>query len=105
MAKSLGYHGAIETRLHFQDGEMIAEDVLHGRYVQSILDQNQRDRSLGHNPKAMGRHAARVPLPLLETWRQEWRANHADKWEWSTYLAMKLNSRDYSHLRTGVNRL
>ena len=49
---SLGHNGAIETRLHFDGNEMVSEDIMHGRQVQAILDQNQRDRSQGHNGRA-----------------------------------------------------
>lgn len=84
---------------------MYSADEMSGRATQAILDQNARDRAEGHNPHAIGRHAARVPLTLLESWRQDWKRNHKDKWEWSTFLAMKLNSADYKHLRTGVSKL
>ena len=102
---SLGYSGAIETRVHFEGDEMITEDIMHAKQVQAILDQNQADRSMGHNRFARGRHAARIPLPMLHDWRQDWEKNHTDKWEWQTFLISKINSRDYSKLRTGVDRL
>ncbi len=78
---------------------------MHGRQVQAILDQNQRDRSQGHKGKTLGRHAARVPMPMLTAWYQDWEKNHSDKWEWMTFLTSKINSRDFSQLRTGVNKL
>ena len=102
---SLGYSGPIETRLHFDGDVMVSEDIMHGRQVQAILDQNQRDRSMGHRGHTAGRHAARIPMPMLADWYQDWERNHSDKWEWMTFLTSKINSRDYSKLRTGVDKL
>lgn len=105
MPKSLGYSGVVETRVHFEGDEFITEDIQHGPVIQAILDQNQADRSMGPNRRALGRHAGRIPLTLLDSWRKEWERKHSDKWEWKTFLVMRMNDRDYSYLRTGVDKL
>ncbi len=97
----LGQVDGVQSRVHIDDNEMILESYTPGKVNQRLLDENHRFRSQGHNPKARGRLAARIPNTLHEAWKKEWKREYKDKWTWTTYLAMKLNSRDYSYLRTG----
>lgn len=73
-------------------------EVRTSQRVDGIIDEFRRD-SENINHKAAGRLAARIPTELFYRWRKEWRDQHSDKWEWRTWLAMRLNSPDYSHLR------
>ena len=43
-------------------------------------------------------------MTLFYKWKKEWKENHADRWEWKTYLAMKVRDRDYDKLRTSEMR-
>lgn len=82
------------------DDELISRDIMPGHAVQSILDGNHELRATRQNPKAFGRHAARIPKTVWTEWRKQWMTTHRQDWTWQTFLAMKLNSRDYSHLKT-----
>lgn len=99
--------GLIQTRLHVDDDEIITEDVMPARVVGRILDENTRLRNLGRNPnpRAHGRLAARIPLPIYHNWRREWRQKYAQDWTWQTFLAMKINDRDWAKLKTNERRL
>ena len=90
------------TRIDVNDDELISRDIMPGKMVQNILDANAAHRSLGRNPNkhARGRLAASIPITLYTEWKKDWRNNHSDKWSWETFLTVKLNNRDYSHLKT-----
>lgn len=68
--------------------------------VEPILKTNKELRNSGRNTRAQSFIGASVPIHLHYKWVREWKEHHADKWELGTYLAMKVNSRDYSELRT-----
>lgn len=69
-----------------------------------ILDGCARMRSL-HQRKGAGlQHAARIPINTYNIWKKEWREHWADKFTWPTFEVMKLNSRDNSKMRTGMNK-
>ena len=95
-------NGYAKTHLEFHRGELI---ISRSQDVAPILDENQRIRSIQQSSKQDMRLAARVPMVDYQRWRREWRENHADKWEWQTYLTMKLNSSDYSKFRTEDMRI
>ena len=69
-----------------------------------ILDECARIRALRQNTKGAFRLAAKVPLNTHAGWKKEWREKYKDVWTWQTFLAMKLNSRDYENLRVGHQR-
>lgn len=69
-----------------------------------ILDSCAQLRSLHQNSKSHFKHAGRVPIGLHAIWKKEWREKYRETWTWQTFLAMKLNSREYEHLRTGYKR-
>lgn len=95
------------TEIHVDDDEMIARDVQSARDIKSILDNNARMRALGRNPnsQAVGRHVASVPITVYCEWLKEWKTKYRQDWSWQTYMTMKLNSRDYSALKTNEMRL
>ena len=71
---------------------------------QVILDDCAAMRSLHQNSRSNFRLAAKVPINTHAGWKKEWREKYSDTWTWPTFLAMKLNSRENSHLRTGYKR-
>ena len=100
---NLGWNwNGTQTQIHVDDNEIITTDVQTARANQAIIDRNQRLRALGKTPNraAHGRIAASIPITVYQTWRKEWQTTHRDTWTWKTYLSMKLNSRDYSYLKT-----
>jgi hypothetical protein len=88
------------SRVWVGEKEVVTQDIMPGKTVQKLLDENHRLRQDGFNKKAHGRIAARVPMVMLYEWQKEWRQTYRKDWTWKTYLAMKINSRDYAHLRT-----
>ena len=86
------------SRIYVGDSEIVVQDV---QDAQPILDDNARMRAQAG--RSMGRNgylAASIPITIYHEWRKDWRKNHSDKWEWKTYLAQKLNSKDWLKLRT-----
>jgi hypothetical protein len=68
----------------------------------AILDECAKLRGL-YQRKSNFQLAAKVPVLTHEMWKQEW-SKVRDKWTWPTFLAMKLNSREFSNLRVGFKR-
>ncbi len=99
---SLGHDGVTETIIDLSDDEIIARDV---QDVTPILDQNQTLRGERQNLGSNFRHVGSIPVTIFHEWRKEWRNKYAKDWTWKTYLAMKMNSRDYSQLRTSDLRI
>jgi len=94
---SLGSNGISESRIHFEGEKLITEEV---QDVEPVLDRAQQLRGLSQNSRAQTRMVASIPLVVYHNWKKEWRASHHSNWTWQTFLAMKINSRDYSKLRT-----
>ncbi len=89
--------------IHLGESELVVKDV---QDVSPIIANNERMRA--HNGKRMGKNgylAAEIPVTVLYEWKKDWRRNHSDKWAWKTYLAQKLNSRDYLKFRTTDTRI
>ncbi len=102
----LSDNGIIKNVISVNDDEMIARDIMPGHHVQTILDANARVRNDNmHNSKAAGRLAARIPLPTYQTWRKEWQIKGRNHATWATFLAAKINSRDFSYLRTQPGKM
>lgn len=89
-------NSGIVTNVHWDDD---GADFEYVQRVDNIIDSFKAETDLGHNRLAAGRLAARVPITTHLSWVNEWREKHADKWELKTFLAMKVNSSDYSKLR------
>lgn len=102
MRISLGHNGISETLIHEEGGALITEEV---QDCTAIVDHAQRLRSLPTNSRAHMKPAATIPLVIYHNWKKEWRAKYRQSWTWQTYLVMKINSRDYSKLRTSDMRL
>lgn len=96
-------NGVTQTHLDFHHGEL----VIHRQQdVEPILDENVHIRNhLQQSARQDMRLAARVPMIDYQRWRREWRETSVDKWEWQTFLTMKLNSRDYAKFRTEDMRI
>ncbi len=89
------------SKLYVSDDALVIQDEMD---AQPIIDANAEMR----NGAGMGRNgylAARIPVTIYYEWRKDWRRNHSDKWEWKTYLAQKLNSKDWLKLRTTDTRI
>ena len=99
--------GDIQTVAHFNDfdGEFIIDHHMPNQVVKGILDQNHADRRAGHNPRAKGRHVARIPTLWYERWKKEWEANWKDVMSWQDYMVRELNSSENKFLRTGAKHL
>lgn len=93
--------GVIQSRLHFTGDEIIAEDVMSGAGVQTILDSVAELRAnMRKRPKG-GVVGGKIPLPLYATWRRVWEATaKKDGMLWRAFLTSKLMDADNSRLRT-----
>lgn len=89
------WNGA-RSKIFISDNEIVVRDEMD---AQPIIDANSVMRE-GNRMGRNGYLAARIPATLYYEWRKDWRVNHADKWTWKTYLASKLNNRDWLKLRT-----
>jgi hypothetical protein len=98
--------GIIQNVISVNDDELITRDIMAGHHVQAILDSNKRVRNdNAYNKKAQGRLAARIPLPVYHMWSKEWKASRSQYMTWQTFLAAKINSRDYSYLKTQPGKI
>src|SRR5574343_1131045 len=86
-----------EREIWIGDNEIITQ---HKERVDPLLDQNQRIRNAGAARRNGMHHVASIPMTVFYKWKKEWKEHHADRWEWKTYLAMKVRDRDYDKLRT-----
>lgn len=102
MRISLGHNGVTETIIHQDSEHLVTEEV---QDVTPVLDRNQELRSQSHNKKAHMKPVASIPLVVYHNWKKEWKSIYRQHWTWQTYLAMKINSRDFSKLRTSDLRL
>jgi hypothetical protein len=102
MRISLGHNGISETLVHEESGSLITEEV---QDCTAVLDRAQILRGLSVNRRAHMKPAATIPLVIYHNWKKEWRTQYRQSWTWQTYLAMKINSRDYSKLRTSDMKL
>ena len=69
-----------------------------------ILDECAKLRALRQRKTGAFQLAAKVPINTHAQWKKEWREKYKDTWTWQTFLAMKLNSREYENLRVGHQR-
>lgn len=94
---SLGENTAgSESEMLISDSEIIVTETMN---VTPLLEANQRLRNAGVAHRRGMRHVGRVDMVTYTNWKKEWK-KVADKWEWKTFLAMKLRDRDYSKFRT-----
>jgi hypothetical protein len=85
----------VRTEITHDDDGMT---VKRTQRVDKIIDSLRHD-SENVNRKAAGRIGARIPIETYYAWRDEWKKKHADRWEWPTFLAQRINNPDYSKLR------
>ncbi len=74
------------------------------RIEDEILDECAKLRSLHQSKKGGFQLAAKVPINTHTAWKKEWREKYRDTWTWPTFLAMKLNSREFQDFRVGYKR-
>ena len=87
-----------ESEILISDKEIIVLEKAQN--VTPLLDQNLQLRNAGGGRRRGLHHIARVDAITHHNWKKEWKQKYSDKWEWKTYLAMKLRDRDYSKFRT-----
>lgn len=97
MTPDLYIHGesGVHKKLYFEDGKLV---VKREQDLGNMLEEF-RHKSEYINRKAFMRPAATIPALVRYRWREEWEKYHSDKWEWMTYLIMKINSSDYAKFR------
>ena len=85
------------------DGEIVARDIQSAEVNTHIVDENKRMRSAmrdGINRLAEGgKLAARIPITLFQNWRREWDKSYRDSVTWQTFLASRVNDREFDDLR------
>ncbi len=94
--------GITRTEVNISNGEAIVKTT---QDVTNILDTNAFWRNNARQNSKEIRLAASIPTNEYYKWQKEWRETMADKWTWRTFLAMRLNSRDYSKFRTEDMRI
>ena len=94
----------VEHYVHVDPDGFTYEEHTPTHIESQILDDCARMRSLAQNNNSAFKLAARIPINTHAGWKKEWREKYSDTWTWQTYLAMKLNSRDYENLRVGHQR-
>ncbi len=66
---------------------------------QIILDDCARLRGLAQRKGSAFQFAGKIPLVTHALWKKEWREKHRETFTWPTFLAMKMNNRDYGKLK------
>ena len=93
------------SKFFISDNEVILQDETPKEGLQAIIDHNARMRETAKRSRNGSTHVATIPADLHMQWRMDWRRNHSDKWSWKTYLAMKLNNKDWVKFRTSTGRI
>jgi len=100
----MGHNGAVRNVVSVSDeGEIVARDIQTPAELDRIKDscaQARNEYDITGQRTAYGYIAARVPIVIWQNWRREWQQKYRNDWTWQTFEVMKLNSRDFSYLRT-----
>ncbi len=100
---SLGQNSSgSESEVLISDSELI---VVEKQNVTPLLEANQRLRNAGVARRRGMQHVGRVDMVTYTNWKKEWQERHSDRWEWKTYISMKLRDRDYSKFRTSDQKI
>lgn len=103
----LAHHGSAQSFYAEEDGKSYLIDHQTAAETQAILDENARKRSV--QPKfneklpqraGNGRLAAEIPTTIYMQWERDWLKNKKDDMTWTEYLIGKINSREWSQLKT-----
>lgn len=65
---------------------------------EAIIDNCSRLRGLQQNKKSNFQFAGQIPINTHAAWKKEWRENFSEILTWPTFLAQKMNSREFSKL-------
>lgn len=68
---------------------------------QAIVDNCSKLRGLQQNQRSAFKFAGQVPINTHAAWKKEWREKYSQILTWPTFLAQKMNSREYSKLNIG----
>ena len=86
-----------EVEMHISENQIV---TVERQNVAPLFNQNKRLLNDGGGRAKGMWHIGSVDSVTYHNWRKEWRANHSDKWEWKTWVTMKLRDRDFSKYRT-----
>ena len=96
--------GPWRSALAEEDGKLYTYTVQSAEDNQAILDENSRMRSAQRDMTQRniyrGRHVARIPITLAMQWEQQWKDGGCPGESAAHYMAMKVNDRSFSQLRT-----
>lgn len=84
--------------------EMVIEEYTPTSVENQILDECARLRSLHQTTGRGMKLAAKIPSNTHAAWKKEWREKYSQVYTWSTFIAMKLNSRENEKFRVGHKR-
>ena len=100
-----GAPGAPQQYAHFNSNEMIVETRQEASENKAIIDSVKDHTMYSPQKETPGgmRLAARIPLVVYDTWFKDWRARGFKDYSLETYIALKLNSSEWSLLRAMRN--
>ena len=97
LGESLG--GLASSFVSREDGHTYVTEVQSAAHNQKVLDFTQRMRSIQRPLKeksgTQGRLAAEVPVTIFIEWQKEWERKHKGTYSMETFMAIKLNSREF----------
>lgn len=93
--------GVTSSGVYEEDGQIICVEKMPGWAIEKILDHNRAIQNMGKRSTDRGRLAGSIPITLWTLWRNEWMKG-PKLWgvPWKKFKARKLNSADYSKLRS-----
>ena len=101
----------VSTYIAEEDGKDVVHNQQSALFNQRVLDDNQRARSLqgrvlsGVGPRSKrGYLVGNIPHLLYWKWENFWHTHLRDIMPWKVYLINKLNSREYSGLKTSEDK-
>ncbi len=98
-----------DTFIHEDEGDGII--IQEKQDVEPILRQNKALQGMEHSKKAVGRHAASIPMVIYQKWMREFEKErgysyqHARSHERQAFLKAKLNDPANAFLRTWQGKL
>ena len=91
----------VQHSVAFEDDYLYTVEHTPDVVEQEIVDSCSRLRGLHQRSKSNFRFAGRVPINTYTAWKKEWKEKYHKQVTWPTFLAQKMNSREYSKLNIG----
>ncbi len=100
----LGVDGGVASQWYeHADG---TATLRHVEDAEPVMEYAKMARAQGAGQgNAHGKYVASVPATMAFKWRKDWETRYRDKWEWKTFVAMKLNSRELRDFRIWEGRV